>query len=565
MPDNGGPWVRAPAPGEPGAMTNRVQHVTIVGGGSAGWLTASILLALLNRRGERGIKVTVIESPRIPRVGVGEATTPTVADTLRNLDIDEKDFLRRVDGSFKCSVKFAGWNHNADGTPRDVYHPFFAPGPTHGFLPAYHYLKTAKTGYAEPFISAMTPGDVLFDEYRAPKTVDTPAFESVFTYAYHLDALKFADFLRDHAIALGCEFIPDDVVDVGLDARGFVSTLTLEQRGEVPVEFVVDCTGFRGLIIRDALEEPFVPFGHHLLCDRALAVNLPYKDGDGGRIDPFTTATALGAGWSWKIPLYSRRGLGYVFSSAHASDDDALREFMEFLGEKEPYPDARVIEMRVGRLRRSWVKNCVAIGLASGFVEPLESTALHVIQMAIRRLVEFFPDKAISPELADGYNRSIESLYEEVRDFICLHYAASSRRDTPFWRAVHEDAEVPETLARRLALWKRKLPDQHDTAGHTLFNYWSFIYVLMTKGYFDGVDFPLEGSVSAQDFREFQGVVQRARNGLMATLPDHRTYLDQIRQDATPPWQRPMPAPENQPTLGRLPATPPQTTFGRAH
>ena len=510
-------------------MANRIGHVTIVGGGSAGWLTAAILAATLNGRARDNVRIAVIESPSVPRVGVGEATTPTVTDTLRALEIDEAEFLRRCDATFKTAVKFVGWNHRADGTDRAFHHPFFAPGPQHGFVPAYHFFKAQKQGLDTALDTTLTPAEVLFERHRAPKPVEGPDYQSNFRYAYHLDAQLFAEFLREYARARGVAFIPDDVQDVSLDERGFVASLKLAQRGDFPVEFVVDCTGFRSLILGEALGEPFEPFGHNLLCDRAVAINLPYPEDEQGRIEPYTSATTLAAGWVWRIPLYSRRGLGYVFSGAHTSDDEAVRAFMIHLGVAEPYPDARVIPMRIGRMRRSWVGNCVGIGLAGGFIEPLESTSLHFTQMAIRLLVQFFPDRGVSPPLAEGYNQAISGLYDEVRDFICMHYFTSNRSDTEFWRAVREHAVMPDSLAARLALWRHKLPDQHDTIGNSLFTYWSHIYVLGGKGYFDGLDLPLESAVTEQDFTAFLRVIHGAREELARTLPDHRAYLERIR------------------------------------
>jgi tryptophan halogenase len=232
--------------------------------------------------------------------------------------------------------------------------------------------------------------------------------------------------------------------------------------------------------------------------------------------------------------------MGYVFSSKFVSDDQAIAEFLGFLGLDRAPDDIRVIPMNIGRVRRNWVNNCVAIGLAGGFVEPLEATALHFMQNAVRRFVDHFPDRRVSPELADAYNRITEGMYDEVRDIIAMHYCTSTRDDTPFWKAVRHDMPIPDSLARRLALWKRKLPGLHDhLSPYVIFNEWSYIYILSGKGYFDGIDFPMEGMVSDDDFREFSAQIERQRADLERNAPDHHALLTQLRTVDTAPWYAP--------------------------
>ncbi len=222
----------------------------------------------------------------------------------------------------------------------------------------------------------------------------------------------------------------DDVRDVTLDDRGFVAALELERRGTLPVEFVIDCSGFRGVVIKKALAEPFVSYAESLPCDRALALQVPHLDG--AKLPPYTTAAALDAGWAWSVPLYSRRGTGYVYSSAHVSDDEALAHLRAHVGPEADAGEPAFIRMSVGRAARSWVNNCVAIGLAGGFIEPLESTSIHFVQMSIRWFLDNFPDRACSPPLRNSYNALIEGLYQDIRDFIVMHYLLSNREDTEF-------------------------------------------------------------------------------------------------------------------------------------
>jgi Tryptophan halogenase len=517
---------------------NRIDHLTIVGGGSAGWLAASLLSGLLNRRSQGpDVKITVIESPRIPRVGVGEATTLIFGDTLKHLNIHEKDFLKKCNGTFKTAVKFVDWNRDANGAPCTYFHPFFAPGMVYGQSAAYHYLKRARAGDVPPMAYMLTPGSVYYDDLKAPRGLEGEDYEGFVRYSYHLDATLFADYLKNFAIGMDVEYIADEVVDVTLDSRGFVTELTLEERGVYPVEFVLDCSGFQGLVVRKAMAEPFIPFKEHLLCDRAIAAQVPYLESEQGRIEPFTTSTALSAGWVWKVPLFSRRGMGYVYSSAHTGDDQAMDEFLQFIGGGHQADEMRVIPMEIGRIRRNWVKNCVAIGLSGGFVEPLEATALHFTQMAVHWFAEYFPDKAVSPELADGFNRLTSGLYDEIRDIIALHYHLSNRDDSSFWRAVRHDVPVTETLARRLALWRRKLPGPYEREGpYSIFNEWSYIYILAGKGFFDGIEYPMESALSDDDFQESLDIVDRERPQLRALAPDHAELLRQINAADYTPW-----------------------------
>jgi tryptophan halogenase len=517
---------------------NRIDHLTIVGGGSAGWLSAALLSCLLNRRNQgRDVRITLIESPNIPRIGVGEATTPSFKNTLQQLNIHEKDFLKQCNGTFKTAVKFAGWNQDANGAAQTYFHPFFAPGAVYGQSSAYHYLKRAHAGPVPPLASMVTPGSLFYDDLRAPRALEGEDYEGFVSYAYHLDAALFADYLKKYAIVMDVEFIPDEVVDVTLDARGFVTELMLKERGAHPVEFVLDCSGFQGLVIRKAMGEPFIPFGEHLICDKAIATQVPYLESEEGRIEPFTSATALSSGWVWKVPLYSRRGMGYVYSSAHISDDQAMDEFLQFIGGGHGADEARIIPMQVGRLRRNWVNNCVSIGLSGGFVEPLEATALHFVQNAIRWFTEYFPDKDVSPALADRFNYMASGLYDEIRDVVAMHYHLSNREDTPFWRAIRHDVPITDSLAQRLALWRRKLPSSLDREGpFSIFNEWSYIYILAGKGYFDDIEYPIESIISDDDFQESLDILERERPQLSALAPDHMELLRQINAADYTPW-----------------------------
>ncbi len=521
-------------------MTNHVENITIVGGGTAGWLAASILHAALNGRNEGpGINITLIESPSIPTVGVGEATTVSMGVTLGLLKVDEKDFIKRCNGSFKGAVKFSNWDHDKDGNPTTFFHPFEAPGYLYGMHLAYYYNKVAKKGGQPSFVHSVVPSLAMIEQFKAPRTFDAKDFNGgAIPYAYHMDATLVAAYLGEYAAGLGIKHIRDDVDAVNLDERGWVKSLSLREGGEHPIEFVIDCTGFRGLIINETLKEPFLPYGDWLLCDRALALQIPHAED--GRIAPYTSSTGLDSGWMWNVPLYTRLGTGYVFSSQFATDQEATDEYLAHLGLTDSGLEPKVLPMRIGRSRRNWVNNCLAIGLAGGFIEPLESTSIHFTQMAIRWFIDHFPDKAMSPALADAYNKLTTNLYEDIRDFITMHYLTSNRTDTPFWLASRNDVKVSDSLCERLDLWKHKIPSALDiNERYTMFENWNYICILAGKGYFDDITYPLEGAVSESDYQDHCRRVMTRRNRLLETMPDHHALLTEIRSKDYATWYNP--------------------------
>lgn len=524
-------------------MKDRINKFTIVGGGSAGWLTACLLNGVLNRRNDGpDVEVELIESPTLPIIGVGEATTFSTFITFAELWIEEMDFLKHCDATFKCAVRFDGWDLAPDGSPRQYYHPFESPPPIHGITPAYHYLARQNRGIAQPsFAECMSVSPTTMDAFRAPRAFEADHYDSQVTYSFHLDAGRLGEYLRQYCTALGVRYISDDVESITRDERGFITALELQRAGSHPVEFVIDCSGFRSLILREAMGEDFVSYGHQLLCDRALAVQIPHEEGV--PLPPFTTSTALGAGWSWNVPLQSRRGTGYVYSSAFRSEDEAIAEFRTHLGYAGKDADPRVIKMNIGRARHGWVKNCLGVGLSAGFVEPLESTSIHLIQVAIRRFLDNLPDRHCDQSLIDRYNRLTTAMYEDIRDFISLHYAVSNR-EGPFWEAARSDDAVPDSVRERIALWRHKLPSALDIDTlNPLFGEWSYLYVLFGKGFYDGAELPLCDAVSEEDYAQQLAALGRERARVMSMLPDHRAFFDRLRQTDTAAWYRPDAAP----------------------
>ncbi|MBY6049133.1 tryptophan halogenase family protein [Vannielia litorea] len=511
-------------------MGQPIREVTIVGGGTAGWMTALLLQSML-KGGENGVRITLIESPNIPTVGVGEATVPGMPRTLRQGGIDERAFFRTCNASFKLGVVFGHWNEDAEGKRVDYINPFAHPPAIDGVSAAEYALQFGTGGL--DFVQTFSPSVDLAAAAKGPRGPGEMPGPPV-GFAYHLDAGKFAGMLKEHCVARGVRHVLDDLVEVELDECGYVAALMLERGGRHPVELVIDCTGFRGLIINQALGEPFESYGKYLANDRAMAVQVPHREPE--RLDSVTKSTALGAGWAWRVPLFNRIGTGYVFSSAHRTDEEAREEFLAHLGPDGEGAEPRVIPMRVGRNRNAWVKNCVAVGLSGGFIEPLESTAIHMIDTAVRWLVQYFPDTDYAEPLRGRFNHLVDELYNEVRDFICLHYALGNRTDDQYWIDAREELEVPDTLAENLELWQYGLPAHNDIRFVSLFSPMTYQAVLLGKRVYEtGFGKGKFSTGRTLDPAKWEAFVKRARAGIGAQVQaaaGHRALLRAIRGEA---------------------------------
>lgn len=517
-------------------MAKPISRITIVGGGTAGWMSALFLTSFVSgkKRGQGKIEVTLIESPSIPTVGVGEATVPGMPRLLKNCGISEERFFKTCNASFKLGVLFDRWNNDAEGRPIGYVNPFARAQPVDGLDPGWYFLRDGAGPY--DFVQTFSPSVDLWKKHKGPRPIGAGEFDQTVGFAYHLDAGKFAGLLREVCAERGVKHILDDMVEVEKDEHGYISAIQLRENGRHDVELVIDCTGFRGLIINQALDEPFISYSKYLANDRAMAVQLPHPDPE--KLEPMTRSTALGAGWSWRVPLYNRIGTGYVFSSAHRSDEEAMEEFRRHLAEFHPAgmeAEPRVIPMRVGRTRRAWVKNCVAIGLTGGFIEPLESTAIYMIEMGLRWLLSYFPNSDYPDPIRDRYNKVSEDLYAEVRDFICLHYALNNRTDTDYWNDVR-GLDISDGLAGNIELWKHTLPTAFDLGAYALFSPSTYGAVLLGKRVYEtGFGNPDMVPALAMNSERWKGYLAHMRGRIdktVAALPDHRTLLTHIRGEA---------------------------------
>ncbi|MBT8471608.1 MAG: tryptophan 7-halogenase, partial [Marinicaulis sp.] len=477
------------------------------------------------------LKITVIESPDVGIIGVGESTARPMSDLLRILGVPESEFIKRCNATFKLGGLFTNWDFDTNGKPITWVNPFFSQTDINGFNPAAAFASFAMDQNGEPtgedFTEAISVCPEMIRGRRGPRAIGAQDYQSDIPYSYHMDAVELAAILMEQGKRLGVRQILDHVNDVKLDERGYVSDLTLKENGDYPVEFIIDATGFASIIIGKALGEPFEPYKKYLLNDRAAVAQLPHEDPT--KIEPTSRATGMNAGWSFRVPLFNRVGSGYIYSSDFISDDEAIAEFKALAGDAAKGAEPRVIRMRIGKTRRSWVKNCVALGLSSGFVEPLEATAIYSVHVALQWLVSYFPDSDFDPAVAARYNKMIDGLYNEIIDFIALLFCTGNREDTPYWQAVHNDMEIPPRLKENLELWRSTFPDDLDLGTRTFFTPTSYRSALMGKRFFKGGDNMQAAALGETNWKKYLELRKQRTQGLLQKLPDHYELLKNIR------------------------------------
>jgi glycine/D-amino acid oxidase-like deaminating enzyme len=508
-----------------------INSVVIVGGGTAGWMSATYLRAAFGER----VAITVVESDRVPTVGVGEATFSTVRHFFDYLGLDEREWMPQCSASYKLGIRFQDWR--APG--HHFYHPFERLPVADGFSLADWWLATGRDQafdrqcYITPALCAAQRSPRAIDGSLFAADLDGPLGRSTlaeqseqFPYAYHFAADLLASFLTRYGKARGIRHVVDDVVHVGQDERGWISHVQTKAHGNVSGDLFIDCTGFRGLLINKALGEPFESFQDVLPNNRAVSLRVPSDDER--QIRPYTTATAMEAGWIWTIPLYDRDGTGYVYSDEFCSPEDAERTLRDFAAPGHDDLPANHIAMRIGRNRRSWVHNCVAIGLSSAFVEPLESTGIFFIQHGVEQLVKHFPDSRWDAVNMDRYNQRVARVVDGVKEFLVLHYRAAAREDTPYWKEA-KLRRVPEAVDQFLAATRSALPDEGSIYPHYHgFEVYSWTTMLLGLGHEPTAARAALAHIDpAQAQVEFASV-RRNAEFLAANLPSCRDYLATI-------------------------------------
>ena len=423
------------------STSGEVKNIVIVGGGTAGWLAANHLAKSLRAANPNGVSITLIESPNIPTIGVGEGTVPVMRQTLQGFGISETSFIRECDATFKQGIKFVNWTHNPSPNREDAYHHIF-DYPAISQLDLTPYWLKSKDGRS--YVDTVSIQGKICDAGLAPKSITTPEYQGATAYAYHLDAGKFAKLLTENATnKLGVKHLLADVTQVNLSENGEICSVTIDSGEQILGDLFIDCTGFSALLIGKTLGVNFIDKSDVLFADHAVVMQVPYQQAD-APIPSYTISTAQTAGWIWDIGLQQRRGIGHVYSSSHTSHEVAEQALRSYVGKAANDIDSRVIKMKIGYREKFWHKNCVALGLSQGFVEPLEATGLLIFDATAKMLAEQFPtNQQDMPLIANLFNQRVRHSWEKVIDFIKLHYCISKRDDSDFWRDNRAKSSIP--------------------------------------------------------------------------------------------------------------------------
>jgi tryptophan 7-halogenase len=494
---------------------NLPRRIAIAGGGTAGWMAA----AALSRRLGRHCLIHLIESPDIRTVGVGEATVPPIRGFNDFLGIDERDFLRQTQATYKLSIQFRDWLRLG----HTYYHPFGGLGVGQDLDHLHQYwLKLRQHGDGTPLDDYSLCAVASMLNKCAEQSRDPNSIFSAWSSAYQFDASLYARYLRQYAEQRGVVRIERKIVDVSLRGEdGYIEALQLDGGERVEADFFIDCTGFRGLLIEQALNTGYEDWTRWLPCDRAYTVHC----GGAGELTPYTRATALKAGWQWRIPLQHRTGNGHVYCSRYISDDDAVAALLANL-DAPALGDPWQLKFTTGRRKKFWNKNCVAVGLASGFIEPLESTSIHLIQSSILTLLINFPSRSGDVADADQYNRNIALDFENIRDFVILHYHANERNDSPFWDEVRK-MEIPDTLKYRVELFRShgRIPPRTP---YDLFDLGDWIAVLIGQNVIPQSYDPLVNLHDVADVRKRLETMRAQIRHAVQALPTHSEFIARV-------------------------------------
>jgi len=512
-----------------------IRSIVVVGGGSAGWITAGLIAARHAAGDESGVTVTLVESPRVATIGVGEGTWPTMRTTLQQLGIPESQFLSECTATFKQGTRFDGW---VTGRPQDsYYHPFTAPAGFPG---------TELAGYWQhehsnlSFVDCVSAQGMVCDRKLGPKQAQTPEYAGVLNYAYHLDAGKFAALLTGHCTrTLGVKHIRDHITGINGAENEDIASVQTADHGAIQGDLFIDCSGARSMLLGQHFGIPLVEKSEVLFNDTALAVQVPYAQTD-APIASQTISTAHAAGWIWDIGLTSRRGIGCVYSSRHADDDEVhatLQRYLDATGvPADSKPAPRRISFTPGHRERFWHRNCVAIGMASGFIEPLEASALVMVELSARMVADELPaNRHLLDIVARRFNEKFRYRWDRIIEFLKLHYVLSRREDSAYWRDNRRPSSIPENLLDLLELWRYRPPSQADFPHvDEIFSAASHQYVLYGMG-FEPAQSPgrLRRHQRARAKKLFDDNV-RAANQYLAGLPTNRALLQQIASQGLP-------------------------------
>ncbi len=495
----------------------KIRKLVVAGGGTAGWMAAAMFARQLGET----LDIVLVESDEIGIVGVGEATIPPLRLFHKYMKIQETDFLRAVQGTFKLGISFENWRDQGE----NYFHSFGWVGKERWAAGFQHYwLRGHALGLAREY------GEYCAETAAALRNRFAISLNNVLNYAYHIDAGLYGQFLRGLAEQLGVVRQEGRIERVEQNPdNGFITGLRLQSGQLVTGDLFIDCTGFRGLLIGQALDVGFDDYGHWLPCDRAIAV--PTESS--GPVHPYTRSIAHEAGWQWRIPLQHRVGNGMVFSSRHWSDDEARSRLLDNL-QGRVLAEPRLIRFRAGQRQKFWHKNCVALGLASGFIEPLESTSIHLIQRGVTRLVQMFPDTGIRDSGIAEFNRHMQLEIDNIRDFIILHYHVTNRSDTPFWQDCRT-MDIPDSLEHRIGLFRQM--GQVSWNQTELFGTTSWAQVMLGQGLIPEQHHPIANAMSDEELGDYMAGIHENVENQVSQLPDHQQFIDDYCKAGPPQFQ----------------------------
>lgn len=496
----------------PDTSANTIKNVVIVGGGSAGWMTAAALSSLLS---PNAIQITLIESEQIGTIGVGEATIPDVINFNAMLGISEQDFLRATNGTFKLGIEFVNWGKIGDA----YFHPFGTHGVDMQGIDFHQFWMRYRDAHPTSEIEEFSLSAIAAKQYKfAMPQSDPRSVLSQLRYAYHFDATAYARFLRTYAEQRGVKRVEGKVVDTQVhNESGFIENVSLESGEQVAGDLFFDCSGFRALLLGQTLGVDFKDWAHWLPCDTAQTIACERT----GPLLPYTKSTAKEAGWQWRIPTQHRTGNGHIYASDRISDEQAIESLLSDL-DGDPMGSPRKIKFRTGHRHKFWEKNCIAIGLSGGFLEPLESTSLYLIQEGISKFISLFPSADMPVTIRDEYNRQIVQKFEQVRDFIILHYKATERDDSPFWNYCRT-MDIPDSLSRKIELFREagRIFRYEDE----LFSKPSWIAVLLGQNVLPKSVDPIVLGLSQEEIIKSLASMKDAMTGATTKMQTHEMFL----------------------------------------
>lgn len=503
------------------------KSVLIVGGGTAGWITAAYMARMLAADTPGGVSITLVESDEIGILGVGEGTFPIIRKTMSRIGLDESELIRDADATFKQGIRFSHWKKNPAECPDDTYFHPFQVASQHTDMDLLPYWLLGVAGEV-PWAEACTVQERVVESSLAPKLITHSNYNAPLNYAYHFDASKLAEVVRKRATSMGVRRLIDTVEDVKLDEQGAIASVIGRTHGELTADLYIDCTGFRARLIGETLGSEFTSYRDQLFCNRAVALQVPYEQ-PGCPIPSCTYATAQEAGWTWDIGLHNRRGIGYVYSSDHCSDDEAAATLKRYIGPAADNLTPRQLAFEAGFRKIQWHKNCVGIGLSVGFIEPLEATGISFAEVAALMLCNLFPWSGDTELSAKQFNAAMTKRFEHVIDFIKLHYYLSERTDTAFWRENRAPETASDNLKNKLEQWRHRPPSFLDIdASHDIFDENSWQYILY------GMDFKTDISARADALRfyddarqEFENIRKQSENAMNA-VPTHRDLISEV-------------------------------------